>query len=38
MMIEMKVLIDLMKNEKLVGGELDVRVNDLLKEYNLNSE
>lgn len=31
--VELKILIDLMRNNKLVGGELDLRVNNALKEY-----
>lgn len=30
---ELKVLIDLMRGGKLVGGELDLRVHNVLKEY-----
>lgn len=33
--VELKVLIDLMRNNTLVGGELDTRVNNALKEYEL---
>ena len=29
--VELKILIDLMKNNKLVGGELDARVSSVLK-------
>lgn len=31
--VELKVLIDLMRSNKLVGGELDMRVSNVLKEY-----
>jgi hypothetical protein len=31
MLTEMKIFVKLMKDGKLVGGELDNRVNDLLK-------
>lgn len=34
---ELAVLAKLMKEGKLVGGELDVRVAGLMKEYELNS-